>query len=336
MLAGVALLLAAGIAAAQAPAAPACKGRFFNPITDICWECALPFKLGSNTIVLGNQEDPNAYSGSMFCLCTSPPRLGVVSGFNEPSRYAEASRTAFCLHALGGIDLNPGIDVPVHAQAQKRGGSANQSFYQAHWYTAPLFFWLEVLLDDFCLERGVFDLAYLTEFDPTWGDSEWNFLLNPDVTLFANPLAQAVCSADCIAATWGYSWDSLYWCMGCHGPTFPLTGWVNAHVGGVQASSLIIERLNNKLHREGTMWAASGATGTCAMYPQLVMAKSNYKYQMVYPTPQNKDASGRCCQPYGRSSILWGAGKEVPFVGNDFGYQIFRHRDCCMTYLPSF
>jgi conjugal transfer pilus assembly protein TraU len=50
---------------------------------------------------------------------------------------------------------------------------------------------------------------------------------------------------------------------------------------------------------------------------------------MLYPVPQTSKIAGKCCQPLGRSTILWGAGKEFPFEGEDFSYQIFRKRNCC-------
>ena len=328
-------LLWGGMCSVALAVAP-CTGKFFNPITDICWDCLLPISLGKYNIIEMSQEGTNSYTGAPYCMCNSPLRVGAAIGFFEPVRMAEVSRSNFCFHALGGIQIDPGIDVPLHSQAQKRDGQANHSFYQSHWYTSPLLFWLEVLLDDFCLERGTFDVAYISEADPTWADSEWSFVLNPDVVLFANPLAQGVCAADCIAATAGFPLNTLYWCDGCSGPMYPLTGWVGAHVGGVQASSLIVARMTNKMHRMGLIWAGSGSAGTCGMYPQVLMDKTNYKFQMVYPTPQTDKIAGRCCQPFGRSSVLWGAGKEVPFVGNNFAYQIFRKRDCCATYVPAY
>ena len=59
------------------------------------------------------------------------------------------------------------------------------------------------------------------------------------------------------------------------------------------------------------------------------MDKTGYKYNMLYPVRQTEKIAGRCCQPFGRSTILWGAGKEIPFIGEDFAYQIFRKRNCC-------
>ena len=317
----------------NALAAPICNGKFFNPITDICWECLMPFTIGSTNVMEMGQEGVSTYSGIPTCACSNPIRAGAVTGFYEPARIVEISRNGFCFPSLGGVRIDPGIDVQNHSQATGRNGTPNHSFYHAHWYTAPLLFWLEVLLDDFCLEQGVLDLAFITEADPTWDDSEWSFLLSPDVVLFANPEAQGACAADCVMASSGFGSNTLYWCAGCAGPMFPLTGWVNAHVGGIQASSLIAQRMTNKMHRMGTVWAGSGNNGVCGFYPQPLMDKLNYKYQLTYPVPQTDLISGHCCQPFGRSSVLWGAGKEIPFVGNDFAYQIFRKRDCCASFL---
>lgn len=77
------------------------------------------------------------------------------------------------------------------------------------------------------------------------------------------------------------------------------------------------------------MWAASGDDGLCGYYIQPVMDKTNYKYHMLYPVPQTRKINGKCCQPLGRSEIKWGAGREFPFAGEDFAYQIFRKRNCC-------
>ncbi|OGA30225.1 MAG: hypothetical protein A2W81_05965 [Betaproteobacteria bacterium RIFCSPLOWO2_12_61_14] len=109
---------------------------------------------------------------------------------------------------------------------------------------------------------------------------------------------------------------------------YPLNGHVASHVGGVQASSLLVSRLIAKMHREGLMWAASGDSGLCGYYPQLLMDKTNYKYQMLFPVAQNK-IDGKCCQPLGRTTAIWGAGKEIPAMGEDFTYMVFRKRNCC-------
>lgn len=307
--------------------AATCTGKFANPITDICWSCMFPLKIGGARLASMDQEtteDP----GGMLCACRNPPKVGLKVSFWEPSRRVDVVREPFCMTSLGGFKMNPGFDAPPAAR-YRNDGQAVSSFYQAHWYVDPLIFYLQAVLDNACLENMPFDLAYLTELDPLWNDDELTRILNPDAYLFANLPAQAACAGDCITATAGFPNNQFFWCAGCQGSMYPMNGNVQAHIGGVQASSLVMQRLIAKMHRELLMWAASGSDGLCGYYPQPVMDKTNYKYQMLYPIPQTKKIAGKCCQPFGRSTTLWGSGREFPYEGEDFAYQIFRKRNCC-------
>lgn len=306
-----------------------CQGRFPNPVTDYCWSCTFPMTIANQKVMIQEQEDVDSVTDSNpVCVCTNPPKVGITAGFWEPTRLAEVVRTPYCFSALGAVKLNPGIQAPGHAQV-KKPGPTKSAFYNVHWYTNPLMYWLELLLDDACLEKGVFDMTYMTEVDPLWADSTLTFIINPDAALFANVVAQAACAADCVAAAVGFPLRELYWCAGCQGSLMPTNGWVNARVSPIQASSLLMERMVAKLHRELLMWAASGKDGQCGYYPQPLMDKTNYKYSMVYPVPQTKKILGRCCQPFGRMTAVWGAGRSFPVKGEDFVYQIYRKRNCC-------
>lgn len=329
--AAAAIAVVHGTASAAPPAeipSPTCKGKFPNPITDICWSCVFPIRVGGVAIFTSGQED-NLKNSSGLCTCSNPPKVGVTFDFWEPARIFEATRTPHCYVSLGGIKLDTGISAPSYGGKANDGTKAKLSFYQAHWYINPIFFWLKVLRDNSCLEQGVFDIAYATEYDPLWDNDLLSFFLSPDSALFANIIAQAACAADCVLATTGFPSNTLFWCAGCQGPMYPLTGYVASTVGGIQASSLLMQRMTNKLHREGLMWAGSGKDGLCTFYPQLIMDKTNYKSQLTFPVPSTQKITGRCCQPYGRTTAVWGAGKEFPYQGEDFAYQIFRKRSCC-------
>lgn len=323
------LLLATSLGAAAQSSDPTCVGKFPNPITDVCWSCGFPMTVGSAQIFTMNQEDNGNNPNNVMCACNNPPRIGVTVGFWEPARIAEVVRRPYCFVSLGGVKLDPGIDAPNHAQSSRKEGRARHGFYHVHWYTNPLMFWLELLLDSNCLEQGVFDLAYFTEIDPLWADSTTSFIINPDVSIFANPIAQAACAADCIAATTGFPRNEMFWCAGCQGSMYPLTGWVGSFAGGVRAAELLTQRFTNKAHRQGMIWAASGDDGMCSLYPQVIMDKTNYKAQMLYPIPNTQKVEGKCCHPYGRTTAIWGSGKEYPYKGEDFTFQIFRKRNCC-------
>jgi conjugal transfer pilus assembly protein TraU len=326
MLLLISMLLAPAHAAVPTGGAT-CHGRFANPITDICWSCLFPLTIGGIGIVSDGQPDIGNPS-SPVCYCNNPPRLGISIGFWEPVRMVDVTRTPFCMVGLGGLSLDPGIGAPRGAQVGHDSQTRN-SFYQVHWYANPILAWLEVLLDFPCLEQGSLDLAYLTEVDPLWSDDELSAILNPEAVLFANPVAKAACAADCVAASAGFPVASLFWCAGCQGSIYPMTGHVTTHIGGVQASVLLTQRMTAKMHRQLTTFATAGSRGLCGAYPLPIFDKTHYKLQMTYPVPATAKVGGQCCQPYGRTTMIWGSGKSFPVSGEDFSYQIFRKRNCC-------
>ena len=304
-----------------------CQGKFFNPITDFCWSCVFPITLGGIPVNAMGQEDTSNPSAGV-CACTNPPMLGVGIGFWEPARLVDVTRSPYCLVSLGGIKMDPGFHAP-EGEVRQQADLTKQSFWQAHWYTNPVLYWLKVLLDDKCLEQGSLDVAYLTEVDPLWNDDEMTLILNPEGFLFGGPLAQGACAADCVASTTGFGMNSMFWCAGCNGSIYPMNGRVQAHVSNIQASSLVVQRMTAKLHRELLIWAASGREGMCGYYPQPIMDKTNYKFQMTWPVAQTGGGpDGRCCQPLGRSTSIYGAGRQIPYLEN-YSYQIFRKRNCC-------
>jgi conjugal transfer pilus assembly protein TraU len=313
-----------------------CQGKFPNPITDICWSCVFPITLGGMKITSGKDDTPNPHR--LLCSCERPPSPvpvpGVPVSFWEPVRLVDVTRTPYCMVNLGGLKLagDPNSYQGVGGVATNGGGSQRSlkhSFYQVHWYMYPIIYWLELLVDLACLEKpdptDLVEEFQLTELDPFWDDDETSFIIHPEVVLFANLIAQAACAADCLAATSGFPLDQLFWCGGCQGSLYPFTGSISAHVGGVQASLLATQRMIAKLHREFLLKGYAGEAAMCGRYLAPTIIKSQYKTQMVYPIPVTNG-----CQPLGRSEILWGSGKEFSFKGEDFGYLIWRKRNCCL------
>lgn len=325
------MLITLALASSALGIAKACEGGFPNIFTDICWSCIGPIKVGGATIVNIGSQDDNGSSSGFACFCRDGPnfKFGVRVSFWEPGRIAEVVREPYCFPTLG-TKLNFGVNAPGHLREPGARDGTKKSFYQVHWYINPLMYLAEVLLDNSCLDKQTFDMAYMTELDPLWADSEATFILNPDASLFTNLAAQAACAADCVAASIGFTNNALFWCAGCQGSMYPLTGFVGTHISGIQASSLLTQRMTNKLHREGLMAKASGSDALCGYVPEIIMDKTNYKMQLLHPVANTAKINGKCCHPYGRTTTIWQSGKEIPYRGGEnFSYQIYRKRDCC-------
>lgn len=307
----------------------ACHGRFVNPVKDICWSCLFPLSIGPVTVNKGGSEDTKNPK-KIPCMCNRPPlgKLpGIPVGFWEPVRLVDVTRKPFCMVNLGGISLGGNI-VQHGGHGQSGSKEGRTSFYHVHWYIYPVIYWLELIVDFLCLETMSFDVAYMTELDPLWNDDVESFILNPEAALFGNPVAQLSCVADCAAATAGFPLDTLFWCNGCQGSLYPFTGNNASHIGGVQSSLLMVGRMAAKLHRQGVLWGTIGKEGLCQKYPMPVIKKSQYKTQMTFPIPQTRGK--QACNPIGRTDFIWGSGKEFPYKGEDFGYLIWRKRNCCV------
>ncbi|KPF82203.1 conjugal transfer protein [alpha proteobacterium AAP38] len=306
-----------------------CTGSFVNPIADICWSCLFPLTLGSITLVGGDRLD-TSNPGFPLCTCPAPPPLlirpGIAIGFWEPVRLVDVAHVPWCFVNLGGLELPAPIKVGG-TKTQSRGGGTGHANWHVHWYVYPLIYWLELLVDFLCLEMSTFDIAYITEIDPMWLDDELTFLINPEAALFNTPLAQAACAADCVAASAGLPLDPLFWCAGCQGSLYPLDGNIQAQTGAVQGSLLATERMAYKLHRELILWGSFGSDGMCGRYPMPVMRKSQYRSQMVNPVPTSRGPNA--CPPFGRTTTIYESNRMVPVVGENFGYLIWRKRNCC-------
>ncbi len=318
-----AVLLCLVLACIPASAAQPCHGRWLNPLTDVCWACIFPIRIGPVEIGFG-QEDAGD-SAPLICSCPAPPplflRIGIGISYWEPARVSEVVRTPFCSTLLGGIQL---ASHRAPAGTHQSHAGSEDGFYHVHWYVYPLLAWVGLLSGTSCQQAEPFDLAYLTELDPLWQDDELTFLLNPEAALFGSPPAQAACAADCAAAAFGFPLDRLFWCAGCQGSLYPLTGNTIHHSGGVDTSLLLTQRMAGKLHRQLIARDTSSRDALCQAQLQPILRKGQYKTQMLYPRPYTAAA-----QPFGRLSLPWASGREYPVRGEDWSYLVFRRRLCC-------
>ena len=298
---------------------------------------------GAIPINYDGQEDNDSSPGSPICTCKT--KIGVPVSFWEPVRIAESTRSPYCMVSLGGISLDPGVTLPgdTRGKLSMRGDERrNESFFQEHWFMNPLMYVLELVLDDNCIEMGGIDIVYFTEADPMWSDDTLGAVLQPMNFLFGSLPVVMSMSYDCILANLDMSPTvdpqrrKMFYAAGCDDPIYPLSGKNPLQTSGPAISSKLAQRFMAKMHNQGMMWGTTGNGAFCGYYPKFMYDKTNYKMQMLYPIPEDKNDwfGTKCCHAPGRSANLWGNGKEFPVKGEDFSYQIFRKRDCCQGAYP--
>ena len=111
----------------------------------------------------------------------------------------------------------------------------------------PVLYWLEVLLDFPCLEKGSFDIA-TTEVDPLWNDDELTLILNPDAVLFANPTRRRHVPRTVWPRRWASDAAALL-VRRLPGGVYPLNGHVAVHLrrAGVDADRAAAHRQDASL-----------------------------------------------------------------------------------------
>jgi len=305
-----------------------CSGHFPNPITDICWDCLFPISIGSGKVISSNAPDTNNPSFPIE-ICPMPVgwRVGLNIGYWEPFALTDITPTPYCMVNLGGFAMDVGN--------AGRGGKSEGtpaiagSFYYAHWYKYPVIYWLQIITSAACMQGGEFDIAYLTELDPTWNDDELSFLINPEAVIFGDTIAQASCALDAAESQIELPVDKLFWCAGTQGGMYPLDGTVFDEKGAIQSAVLLSERMDFKMHREGLVWDSVGDSGgiidgpICHQYLAPIMPKSRYRYQMT-----NVVSAADQCYQFGHDVINWEHGHNYPTEGNFFGFLIWQKRNC--------
>jgi len=287
------------------------SGVPFNPLTDIHYdEIQLTF--------LG------------FCIC--PRRFSTVIGlvwtYWEPYIAVDTVTTPFYSPfwgaPVGGSLLGGGSlldELGGKNASQDSVNIANESTYaQAHVYPIPILDWLLLLCNRYDFP------FWLTEFDPEWQFDELSMLIHPEAALYANPIMQMACMADAASTNVGSPLDSMPWCIGSGGSSYPMTGHVdNDNI--VQANNTAAARLIYKLNR--MLMICDHAVTPCGCLPTPVWIKSNYKMHVVRPGMRAP------AWPMGVNAAYYNTGLNAPFVGGSLGpndeflWVVYRRQLCC-------
>ncbi len=312
--------------------ASSCKGKLLNPL-NVCWKCLFPLSIGKQVVKSGDLPDSGDNPTSIVGICPDKKlgvRVGLNIGFWEPSAVTDVTDTPYCFSNLGGLKINLGHG-GSHGGNTNISSSIKSHAYNVHWYKYPLLSWLNIITSVGCMQTGDFDIAYVTELDPTWDDSQMASVLNPEAFLFSNPVVQSSCAIDSMKTMLnGSPVNNLFWCAGSQGSLYPFSGHVVSSQSPVSTAILLTERMDYKLHRLGLIEdstpVGSGPQSVCRTHYSPMMKKSRYRYELINPV-----VDGKHCYPFGHSTIDWEAGHIKPNYPSQYGVLVWQKRNC--TYL---
>ena len=304
-------------------------------LSSVCWSCFFPIRIGG--VPTGGRVDrvPDG-AASPSCVCPGRtlgiPTPGVTAGMWQPTHVIETVRHPYCSVALGTrFSGSPSVqDLSLLGGNDSNGGDGEAAYYNFHLFTFPLGVILDLLQDVYCVsDAGVdMDLAYISELDPTWNNSELALFMAPETVLFANPIAIAACVAE--AAQLGVGGPpiaSLFWCAGAWGLAYPHSGHIPTGDSVVRSTSAAAARALGLVHRRGIMTKTMGDSAVCRDHPWPMLPKTQYRLSTAYPIPEVLDNHW-----LGEPTLRWGTGRTIPGVGEDFAFVVWSWQDCCINY----
>ncbi len=312
-----------------------CRGKFYNPITDVNWLAYMfPIFIGGVNINLGGGYNPPMMQEPAICVCPShvpphPPVPGIGMTYWEPLYLVESTRKAGCLHTLGGVDLGVASKTKIGIGATNSGvtGQKANTLY-IHWMTYPLWAILRMFSDGVCMNgSGVFDLAYVSEVDPTWNNDEWSVALSPEASLFSSQIAQMACPVDGIAASVSTPIEGIFWCVGSWGPLYPFSGNTNTSPSYQTNDAIAVIKHIQRWARVGNMRTTIGPAAICHSTFSPLTPKGQWRLDPVWPVPY----MGASPVYPGKPDAGWGylPPTQRP-TQEDGAYQIFVGTQCCL------
>lgn len=326
--------------------------NFFKQITRLCWRCFFPFTLfgfpvGGTTLRLP--------SGRAAPLCICPGRIlpmipspGFTLGWWAPDHVIESVRSPWCMPSLGGValsaDMLTGSDIGITGSAAaskllparmgkqnpvKGDGSDKKdgAFYNFHWIKFPLAYLLGWLSDFACSKKQAtaIDIAFMSEFDPSWNNDELAIWTSPETTLFTGTWAPIACAVDGIASTTTKPMKSIFWCAGTWGQLYPYSGNTPTAQSDARDASLNAIKGVAKMHRFTLARKSYGNSAVCWDLPYFILDKQQYRLQTMAPIPELNN------HWIGASTFRWGEWRNIPAIGEDFVWMQWTYHECCVT-----
>lgn len=300
-----------------------CSSSFVNLLTEVNWECIFPIRIGGALSVGDDTYTNDDEISSPVCVCKNGliPKIGLNVSFWEPVRMIDTVSDPYCFNGLGfKIGNSYGR---LGGGLQQEGGSGGRAFQQMHYYIFPAWKMLDMFADIPCLEDKGFDVAMMSEILPNWNNEVVSMLVNPEALVFGNPVAQLACIGDSVAANTRTTSNSLFWCMGSWGQSYPLAGSITS-TDYVEANAGVAARATYLMGRTGLL--LDPAVDSCSAVHTPIWIKSHYKYQLLKPTADSE------CRIIGEEGLFWTGFKHTGFEGDNFTWMMFRKNKCCLSF----
>lgn len=322
---GAGLMLSAPAQALCPDSGAVSNGGF---ITDLCWTCMFPIRFSG--VNIGGSHTPDD-TASPICVCPSAalfgfPTPGFTLGMWKPTHIVETVRQPGCFPSIGSETGLASVQSLLHGGGEEHEHEAG--YHSTHVLTFPVSAITDMLTSSACTTSSSYDIDILSisEIDPTHSDAELSMVVNPEAVLFANPIAQAVCIADAVAATAYKPLLFAFWCMGSWGNTYPLSGYSNtrtqvqgAGLNGARAVATMHKRFMGNLHY--------GNSAVCSSHAFPTYPKQQYRWQNLYPMPQRSKNEWT-----GEATILNREWRHIPVTGEDWVQIMSTYEECCANY----
>ena len=290
--------------------------------------------------------DALEFKGVCTCATDAGVKVGVKLQMAEPIAFIEVPQKAWDFLCFGSTRSKFSL--------QKKDGNnlGNKvSKTNVHYIKYPVFGVLNIAFDNLCTTHDKeFDIipTGLSEINLLLWDDELAALSQPWKLLFANPIAQIICLADCIASSIIPSSNpglgetvrnNLFWCAGCWGTIMPDTTTSNGKLSitesalkAVKVIDLLHESLQLKVYKEvpTLSWALAfsswGQPDNVACVPKFfpIIVKSQYWLNLSYPVSWD-------AVPIGDFPPKWSWFKKYPSKEENV-FTLWRIRTCCLGF----
>lgn len=330
----------------QAKEAACPDNNFGKQIGKICWDCFFPLVVFGIAIGGSSSKLPSD-KAAPICVCpgrTGYPSIGFTLGWWQPDHVIESVRQPWCMPSLGGtvltddemnagdIGVNNGSTMKLPARwggqdGKKQDNPSGVTYYNFHWIKFPIAYLIGWMADYVCSKKSssAIDIAFMSEFDPSWNNDELAVWTSPETVLFTGPWAPLACAVDGIASTTSKPIKSMFWCAGTWGAIYPYSGFTPTAQSDPRDASLNAIKGVAKMHRFTLAKKMYGDKALCANQNYFILPKHQYRMQTLFPIAEKKD------HWVGASPFKWGEWRNIPAKGEDFVWLQWTYTECCVT-----